>query len=92
MIAFVFTLGAWLWAMPWLLAAGAATLVVWLVFRELNRQGEREFAQQKRRRAEHDAVVARATEQHNLRMQGDPRGVYGVATPAVRQFERLQQR
>jgi hypothetical protein len=89
LFAFVLALGAWLMTMPYLLAAGAIALVLWLMFRELRRQGEREIAKRKAKREAEDAILARAIKQHNLRMQGDPRGLYGVATPAVDQLNRL---
>lgn len=90
MIAFLFALGAWLWAMPYLLVIGGVALIIWLGLREVRRQGEREIAERKAKREADAAILARATEQHNLRMQGDPRGVYGIATPAVEKLQRIE--
>lgn len=86
----LFALGFWLWAMPGLLVIIGVALVIWLMMREVRRQGEKEIAQRKARRAREMAILRRADEQHNLRMQGDPRGVYGDATSAVKLYEEIR--
>lgn len=84
----LFALAATLWAMPYLLVAGAFVLVVWLIRREVTRQADRELAE---RLAQRD-LAGRMWKQHQQVMRGDPRGVYGAALPAVRKLNRVSQR
>lgn len=81
-VLFVAYCYGWFW--PALAAVGLAVFLWWFVPWYLGWLDAEHHRRQQ--------IIARADEQHNLAMQGDPRGVYGQAWPQVRTYERAQRR
>lgn len=90
MMGFLVGLAVGIGAAPYVFAAVVLGLIVWLLDREFARQADEEHAERMAKLHAEQALAARAVEQHNLRMQGDPRGIYGVAAPAVAELQRRQ--
>jgi small-conductance mechanosensitive channel len=68
----------------WIIAAVAA----WYAVKALRVAWLRHEAQARALMREQAAVAARADEQHQQVMRGDDRGLWGVAGPAMRKYER----
>lgn len=67
------TAGFVLWVWKYVLIAAVAAGLLWQLYKGLRQEQEIRA----RERADREALVARADTQHNLVMQGDPRGTYG---------------
>jgi hypothetical protein len=92
LVGLLFGLAAGLWAAKWLLIPAVVVGVVWLLAWVVKRQGERDLAERLAREAAERELAERMWEQHNQVMRADPRGMYGVALPAMRKFARVNRR
>jgi hypothetical protein len=79
LIGLLFTVGAVLYVSPWIVGiVGVAVAVHW-ARRAADRHADRVEAERRRLAG----LVARADQQHEWVLAGDPRGVYGDETVAV---------
>lgn len=84
-LGFLVIMGLVLHYIWWIIAAIAA----WYAVKAMQAAWVRHEAQAEAAEQERAAVAARADEQHQQVMRGDDRGLWGIAGPAMRKFQRL---